>query len=69
MGAQMTELGLREVANCSVNETVGDGLYTIIICKGSSNETAQALMETFHKALENLQAQYSDFISVSLVGE
>ena len=69
MGAQMTGLGLREVAKINVNETVGDGCYEIVMLEGYENEIAQSLILTLHLSLENLRTQYPDFITISQVGE
>ena len=69
MGAQMTELGLREVANVNVNESAADGLYSVSLIEGWDNEVAQGLVKTLHLALDNLRSQYADFITISQVGE
>lgn len=69
MGAQMTELGLREVAKINVNETVGDGCYEVAMLEGYESEVAQSLVHTLHLSLENLRSQYPDFITISQVGE
>lgn len=68
MGAQMTELGLREVSKINVTSVEDDGFYSISLLEGYESEGAQTLVKTLHLSLENLRSQYPDFITISQVG-